>query len=343
MASVDCDQFYERVHWGPTESTSESDPNPRLEAIIAAAREGATVRILLDGFLDAEGANAATVEYLLEIAQTEELDLQARLGNPTYLGLHNKMVLADIDGRDYVHAGSINGGKASSKVNRELALQVESDEAYEYLQAVFDYDWRAATPPVYLPAVFRSMESPPMANHPLISEVYYAVGQQREWVEILNPTSWPVDLSGYKISDAQGRHAFEGMYQFPRGTMLGPREVPVVASTSTGFREDNQDRRPDLEIFGTDDLVLDMLRYAAWGEGDWHLANDGDQVLLLDGSDTPVDVVVLGAGAYPGVVGHPGVGLYTHSLERYPAWFDTNDCSVDFRDWPFPSPGELPE
>jgi hypothetical protein len=338
MASVKCVQFHERANWGPSDGTPETDPNPRLEALVAAARRGVSVRILLDGFLDAGGENAATVEYLLDIAQTEELDLQARLGNPTHLGLHNKMVLAHIDGRGYVHAGSINGGEASSKVNRELALQVQSDEAYEYLQAVFDYDWRAATPPVYLPAVFKGMESPPVANHLLISEVYYAVGQEREWVKILNPTSRPVDLSGYKVGDAQGRHAFEGMYQFPPGTMLGPREVLAVASTSTGFREDNQYQRPDLDIFGTDGSVLDMLRYAPWGEGDWHLGNDGDQVLLLEGSDTPVDVVAFGTGAYPGVVAHPGVSVYAHSLERHPARYDTDDCIVDFRDWPFPQP-----
>ena len=250
------------MHWGSSDGTPETDPNPRLEATIAAARRDVTVRVLLDGFLDAEGENAATVAYLQDIARTEGLDLQARLGNPTYLGLHNKMVLAEIDGRGTVHADSINGGEASSKVNRELALQVQSDAAFAYLRAVFDYDWRTAAPPIYLPAAFRSMESPPVANHLLISEVYYAVGQQREWVELLNPTSWPVELSAYKVGDAQGRHAFEGMYRFPPGTMLGPREVLVVASTSTCFREDNLDQRPDLEIFGTDGSVPDMLRCA---------------------------------------------------------------------------------
>jgi hypothetical protein len=297
----------------------------------------------LDGFLDAGGENAATIDHLLDIARAGGLDLQARLANPTYMGLHNKMVLAHINGRGYVHAGSINGGEASSKVNRELALQVQSDEAYEYLRAVFDYDWGSTTPPVYRPVVLRDHDVPQVADHLLISEVYYAVGQQREWVEILNPTSWPVDLSAYKVGDAGGRHVFEGMYRFPPGTVLGSRQVLVVASTSAGFRQDNLDQRPDFEIFDTDGSVLDMLRYPSWGEGEWHLANAGDQVLLLDGSDTPVDVVAFGGGAYPGVVAHPGVSVYTNSLERHPAWFDTNDCSVDFRDWPFPSPGELPE
>jgi hypothetical protein len=64
--------------------------------------------------------------------------------------------------------------------------------------------------------------------------------------------------------------------------------------------------------------------------------NDGDQVLLLDAALRPADVLVYGDAVYP------GVALFTHSLERYPACFDTDDCSLDFRDWPFPNPGQLP-
>jgi hypothetical protein len=52
-------------------------------------------------------------------------------------------------------------------------------------------------------------------------------------------------------------------------------------------------------------------------------------------------VLVYGDNAYPGVVAHPGISLYTHSLERHPPRLDTDDCSLDFRDWPFPNPGEL--
>jgi len=80
-----------------------------------------------------------------------------------------------------------------------------------------------------------------------------------------------------------------------------------------------------------------------WGTGEWHLRNDGDQVLLLGCANAVVDAVAYGDAVYPGVVPDPGVGLYTHSLERYPPQFDTDDWSLDFRDWPFPNPGELPQ
>ncbi len=120
-----------------------SDPNPRLDAYIAAARRGATVRVLLDAFFDdlaSPRSNLRTVEYLNYIARAEGLDLQARRGNPT-VGIHNKLVLAQIGGRGWTVAGSLNGGEVSAKLNREVALLVGSDEVYAYLADVFWYDW----------------------------------------------------------------------------------------------------------------------------------------------------------------------------------------------------------
>ncbi len=38
---------------------------------------------------------------------------------------------------------------------------------------------------------------------------------------------------------------------------------------------------------------------------------------------------------YPGVEAHSGVSLYTHSLERFPYAYDTDNCAVDFRDSAF--------
>lgn len=336
------EQFYEYNHWGPTTGTPETDPNPRLEAYLDAARRGATVRILLDSHFDSDGKNATTRTYLLDAAHSEGLDLQVRLADPTFLGLHNKMVLAHIGGQGYVHVGSINGSEASSKVNRELALQVQSDAAYNYLKAVFDADWQAATPSVYLPMVVRGYQPSLPAAHLLISEVYYSTIPEKEWVEIYNPTPYAVDLSAYKVGDAANPDNYEGMYRFPPGTSLAPGGVLVVAVTANGFRQDFPGKSPDLELLETDPAVPNLIKSATWGRGDWGLSNSGDEVLLLDGNDQAVDVVVYGDGLYPGVVPHPGVSTYGHSLERYPPQFDTDDCSADFRDWPYPHPGELP-
>jgi phosphatidylserine/phosphatidylglycerophosphate/cardiolipin synthase-like enzyme len=137
---------YENTYWGAEASNVAADPNPRLQAYIAAARRGAKVRVLLDAYFDNQDltsprSNLRTVEYLTAVAQVEGLDLQARRGNPTGQGIHNKMVLAQIGGSGWAVVGSLNGGEVSAKLNREMALLVGSDEAYAYLADVFWYDW----------------------------------------------------------------------------------------------------------------------------------------------------------------------------------------------------------
>ncbi len=139
-------QLYERVNWGGAAATPESAPNPRLLAYIAAARRGATVRIMLDSFFD-PGSNSQTAAYLNLLAQAEQLDLTARLANPASRGLHNKMVLVQAGGVSWVHVGSLNGSEASAKINRELALQVQSNAVYDYFAAAFWQDWLLAGGP----------------------------------------------------------------------------------------------------------------------------------------------------------------------------------------------------
>jgi cardiolipin synthase A/B len=145
-ATVLVEQLYEHTFWGAGDSNVVADPNPRLEEYLAAARRGAKVRILLDSLFDAQDlddprSNLRTVEYLESVARREGLDLQARRGNPTGLGLHNKMVLVQINGQGWVMAGSLNGGEVSAKLNREVALLAASSEAYAYLSELFWSDW----------------------------------------------------------------------------------------------------------------------------------------------------------------------------------------------------------
>jgi cardiolipin synthase A/B len=142
-------QLQEPPYWGPSDGTVESDPNPRLQAYLGAARRGATVRVLLDAHFDdlsSARSNLRTQEYLAAIAREEGLDLQARRGNPAGLGLHNKMALAEIKGQGWVFAGSLNGGEASSKLNREVSIAVGSTDAYRYLSRMFWHDWGEDVP-----------------------------------------------------------------------------------------------------------------------------------------------------------------------------------------------------
>ncbi|MDY7077656.1 MAG: lamin tail domain-containing protein, partial [Chloroflexota bacterium] len=340
--TVYVEQMYEYVDWGDNPA---DDPNLRLEAYIAAARRGATVRILLNGGAFGQpfyqNTNTDTVAYVNQIASAEGLNLKAAIGDPTAYGIHNKMVLVwlhqDDDEGGYAHIGSINGSEASSKVNREMVLQVRSDDVYHYLARVFEVDWWLAHS-VFLPLVLRNYTPPePPVDYLVVSEVYYAGSVSTEWVEIYNPTWQTIDLSGYKIGDAEAVDRFEGMYQFPPGTVISAQSVLVVAF------DGSQVTQADFEISNTSDTP-DMIESTAWGTGDWTLRNDGDQVLLFGPTDQPVDVVVWGDAIYSGVTPHPGVGtFFTHSLERYPSYYDTDDCAFDFRDSYPPTPGDLPE
>ncbi len=81
------------IYWGDSTSDVIADPNPRLEAVIAAARRRATVRVLLDRFFDdpeALRSNRATVEYGATIATAEEIDIIGAVSKSTGGGIHAK-------------------------------------------------------------------------------------------------------------------------------------------------------------------------------------------------------------------------------------------------------------
>ncbi len=335
-------QMYEPPYWGDRYSDRVSDPNPRLEAYLAAARRGARVRVLLDSFFDDPTdprGNWATCAFLRGIAAQERLRLQCRLANPTGLGIHTKMVLVEIDGRRYVHLGSINGSELSSKANRELALQVESSAAFAYLAEMFERDWPHL---IYLPVVQHNWLG--SADHVLVSEVLYdpsGLDEDQEWVELYNPTAAAVDMTGWMLGDAVDTDDFEAMFTFPAGAIIENRQTAIVAVSSAGFLSANG-YYPDYELLGLTPEVPDLIRHPTWGTGSFALGNGGDELFLLDSAGRPVDVLTWGSGSFPGVLPHAGVSAGGRSLERYPAWRDTDDCGYDFREWRFPNPGTLP-
>lgn len=335
-------QLSERPYWGATSSNPLADPNPRLEAMIDAARRGATVRLLLDSYLDhpeSKVSNVATCTSVNGIAARESIPIRCVLGNPTGLGIHNKMVLARIGGKGYVHIGSLNGTELSNKGNREVTLQVQSDEAFSFLAGMFEAD---LGPIVFLPVAMREFAG--AADHLLISEVVYDTPgpDEAEFIELVNPTGMPVWLNGYSIGDAVWPTDFEDRRLFPPGMVMQPRESLVVALSAVAFR-DEFGVDPHVEVVDTDPNVPDLIDDPAWGDPKalLRLGNSGDEVLLWSGNSV-VDVVTYGNGNYPGVASCPLLVQPNRSLERWPYWRDTDDCSTDFRAWPFPSPGRLP-
>lgn len=138
-------QLYEHKFWGDSTSNPIADPNVRLQALLGAARRGATVRVLLDEFFDDATdlrSNRATVDYLESVAAVEGLDLQARTGNPTQLGIHAKIALLQVEEERWSAVGSLNGGEVSNKLNREVVLMTDAPAIYARLVQVFDWDWQ---------------------------------------------------------------------------------------------------------------------------------------------------------------------------------------------------------
>jgi uncharacterized protein len=181
----------------------------------------------------------------------------------------------------------------------------------------------------------------------LITEVYYnSPGQdhEEEWIELTNFGSQLVDLAAYKIGDEETRGGGEGMLQFPEGAQIGPGQTIVVAQAAAAFQ-----RRwgflPDYEITDSDPAVPLMRVYSPWASGRVALANDGDELLLLDGQDQLVDALSYGGGAthFTGIAYGPPIPTAPQgwSLERNPAHCQSWSAG-DWLPQRAPTPGQIP-
>jgi uncharacterized repeat protein (TIGR01451 family) len=343
-------QLNERPYWGsPSTSNRIDDPNPRLEAYIDAARRGAKVRIMLDEYHltqfydpDDPADNRATCTFVNSLAHEEGLNLKCALSNATGLGIHNKMVLVSADGSGYTHIGSINGTEQSSKGNRELALQIQSNAIYDYLAAMFEADWPHR---IYMPVVLNNYIG--ATDHVVISEVLYnppGAVDDAEYIELANPTGQTIDISGYLLGDAVGRDDFEDVRRFPPGTLMPAGTTLVIAVRADMFSAE-YNTQPDFEILDSDSNVPDLIDDLDWGDPATYLqlGNNGDEIILRRDGGTIVDAIAYGTGQIDGVVSCDLVTIAGRGLERIPYWRDTDDCSADFRLNVAPSPGILPE
>jgi len=139
--------------WGAAGDASNLTryPQPYLQEIIAAARRGVNVMVILDRRgvkLDSLRDNHYVVQYLNDLAQKENLKLQARLINMDASGVgrtyHNKSLIVD----DAVVISSINGSENSFRYARELALKFEGiGEFTQYYRDLFRFDWDASARP----------------------------------------------------------------------------------------------------------------------------------------------------------------------------------------------------
>ncbi|PID87133.1 MAG: hypothetical protein CSB13_00790 [Chloroflexi bacterium] len=174
----------------------------------------------------------------------------------------------------------------------------------------------------------------------VITEVYYNTPGDdavNEWIEIVNLTTEPVDLSAYRIGDAAAVGDYEGMLRFPQNAVLASEQVVVVAQTAVSFHQ-VYGFFPDYEIEDTDPAVPDMRDFPLWSSGDLALANDGDEVLLLH-KMTVVDAINYGDSEHFFAPAINSV-FRGQSIERVPATCDT-DSAAGWLPREIPTPGEV--
>ncbi|MCK4444052.1 MAG: lamin tail domain-containing protein, partial [Thermoplasmata archaeon] len=149
-----------------------------------------------------------------------------------------------------------------------------------------------------------------------VTEVYYNAHRDNEYVAITSFSPYDTDISGWQITDLEGRVAF------PSDTVISPHCTFWVTRNSTSFLEDA--------------LFQAHFQYES---GDVHsmviignipqLNNDGDEVLLLDDKGRVVDAFVYGYSGYegPGWEGVPANALMKGEIAKRES--DTNSSA----DW----------
>jgi phosphatidylserine/phosphatidylglycerophosphate/cardiolipin synthase-like enzyme len=141
---LDIEQMSFPAYWG-----KNGEISPLILAVEAAARRGVKVRILLNdesAFNENKPSkNVETVKILNELAQKEQLPLQAQIANLQAMEvdiIHNKGVL--VDGQKTL-ISSINWTENAIKNNREAAVIIQSKSISNHYQSLFNRDWELSS------------------------------------------------------------------------------------------------------------------------------------------------------------------------------------------------------
>ncbi len=77
------------------------------------------------------------------------------------------------------------------------------------------------------------------AQSPVINELYSrGIATEPDWIEIYNPTSTPIDITGYKIYDSGGQSGSKPKKEFPTGSTIpanGFLAITVDDTATSGF------------------------------------------------------------------------------------------------------------
>jgi len=128
--------------WGKT-----GEYSPLLNALVASAKRGVKIRVLVNDSTVFGGDNEGDVKLVAlvdSLAKKHKIALKAVIADLPKMRvkyIHNKGALAD--GYKTL-ISSINWNQNSVENNRETAISVDSQSINEHYQAIFDLDWNAS-------------------------------------------------------------------------------------------------------------------------------------------------------------------------------------------------------
>ncbi len=173
-------------------------------AVIRAARRGVSVRVIL-----AAGQNKVLGgEYEKLVAA----GIPVAIASPTSVFSHSFVI---IDGRlvitgSYDWSDTPNRNRYDNVVFIRCPAENAGKSIPQQFSTEFDHLWQK----------FRAKSSVATAESPSSAQsvIIHAVDPAEECIQLLNISTAPVDISGWKLSD------LEGSYTFPEGTIIKPDE-----------------------------------------------------------------------------------------------------------------------
>jgi cell division septation protein DedD len=142
-------------------------------------------------------------------------------------------------------------------------------------------------------------------------------------------------LGGYRIGDQEDPADREGVLEFPPEASLQSGEMLIIAQKANAFQS-QYGFLPHYEIAETDLSVPNLIKVG----GTFNLTNSGDEILVWDSAGSLIDAVAWGSTPWRGFIPAAPAPREGQSLERYPAYADTNTT----REWRVqvdPSPGKV--
>jgi hypothetical protein len=124
---------------------------------------------------------------------------------------------------------------------------------------------------------------------PLVIDQLFADGSEGEFVVLVNIGDHALRLAGWRIGDAEVPGDREGLLQLPAEVELAPGERWMLARSGDAFQA-RWGIAPQAEWSATDAAWLRLQPEPGWAAGDMALADDGDEVILLDPEGRLADV-----------------------------------------------------